>query len=85
MVMPLLLFFLVGLPWNGLVIGIILKKKLFTRPTYMLMLNLAIANLLVCVLVLPLTVVTGFGRRNFEIIEVLTGCVKLLSFSAYFH
>ena len=59
-----LLFFLVGLPWNALVIGIILKKKLFTRPTYMLMLNLAIANLLVCVLVLPLTVIFGFGGRD---------------------
>ena len=59
-----ILFFLVGLPWNGLVIGIILKKKLFTRPTYMLMLNLAVANLLVCVLVLPLTVVTGFGGED---------------------
>ena len=56
-----LLFVLVGLPWNALVIGIIIKKKLFTRPTYMLLLNLAIANLLVCVLVLPLAVVTGFG------------------------
>ena len=66
-----LLFFLVGLPWNGLVIGIILKKKLFTRPTYMLMLNLAIANLLVCVLVLPLTVVTGFGGEDlFGSVEV---------------
>ena len=59
-----LLFFLAGLPWNGLVIGIILKNKLFTLPTYMLMLNLAIANLLVCVLVLPLTVFTGFGGED---------------------
>ena len=58
-----LLFFLVGLPWNALVIGIILKKKLFTHPTYMLMLNLTIANLLVCVLVLPLFIVTGFIGR----------------------
>ena len=59
-----LLFLIIGLPWNALVIGIILKKKLFTRPTYMLMLNLAIANLLVCVLVLPLSVATGFGGKD---------------------
>ena len=43
----MLLFFLVGVPWNLLVIGVIVKKKLFTRPSVMLMLNLAIANLLV--------------------------------------
>ena len=48
----MLLFFLVGVPWNLLVIGVIVKKKLFTRPSVMLMLNLAIVNLLVCLLVM---------------------------------
>ena len=28
----MLLFFLVGVPWNLLVIGVIVEKKLFTRP-----------------------------------------------------
>lgn len=31
------LFFVIGLPWNALVIGIILRKKLFTQPPLMLM------------------------------------------------
>ena len=59
-----ILFFLVGLPWNALVIGIILKKKLFTRPTYLLLLNLAIANFLVCMLVLPFTIIFGLGGED---------------------
>ena len=29
----LILFFIIGLPWNALVVGIILKKKLFIRPS----------------------------------------------------
>ena len=55
----MLLFFLVGVPWNLLVIGVIVKKKLFTRPSVMLMLNLAIVNLLVCLLVMPFTIFFG--------------------------
>ena len=38
----LILFFIIGLPWNALVIGIIFRKNLFTRPSVMLMLSLAI-------------------------------------------
>lgn len=48
-----------GILWNALVIGIILKKKLFTQPSVMLMLNLAIANLLVCLLIMPFPVIFG--------------------------
>ena len=42
----MLLFLLIGLPWNVMVIGIILKKKLYSQPSLMLMLNLAVANIL---------------------------------------
>ena len=56
----MLLFFLVGVPWNLLVIGVIVKKKLYTdRPSVMLMLNLTIVNLLVCLLVMPFTIFFG--------------------------
>ena len=55
----LILFFIVGLPWNALVVGIILKKKLFIRPSLMLMLNLAVTNFLVCLLVMPFPILFG--------------------------
>ena len=59
-----LVLFPIGLLWNSLVIAIVLKKKLFIRPSNMLMLSLAIANLLVCFfLMIPtfaLGVLVGF-------------------------
>ena len=60
------LFFIIGLPWNVLVIGIILKKKLlFTRPSVMLMLSLAICNFLTCLLAMPFNVVVSLlGYRD---------------------
>ena len=53
------LFLVVGSPLNAIMIGIVIKKKLLTRPSVMLMMNLAIANLLVCLLVMPLTIAYG--------------------------
>lgn len=53
------LLLLVGLPSNILVIAVILKKQLFKKqPTITLLLNLSVTDLLVCVLVLPLNIVT---------------------------
>ena len=61
----LLLFFIIGFPWNALVIGIILKKKLFIRPSVMLLLNLAIANLLICLMFMPFNIVFGILVKGF--------------------
>ena len=63
----ILLFFIISLPWNALVIGIILKKKLFTRPSVMLLLNLATVNLLMCLLVMPFPVVLGILAKSFRV------------------
>ena len=63
----ILLFFIIGLPWNALVIGIILKKKLFTRPSVMLLLNLATVHFLVCLLVMPFPVVLGILAGSFSV------------------
>ena len=61
----LFLFFIIGIPWNALVIGIIIKKKLFTRPSVMLMLSLAISNFLTCLLAMPfLLVVSLLAKSN---------------------
>ena len=57
----MLLFFAIGLPCNALLIGIVLKKKLFTRPSSMLLLNLAVNHLLECFLIMPVTFLFGIG------------------------
>ena len=57
----MLLYFPIGLPWNTMVIGIILKKKLYSRPSVMLMFNLAITNLILCVSFMPITIIFGIG------------------------
>ena len=65
----LFLFFIIGLPLNVLVIGIIFKKKLFTRPSVMLMLNLAICNFLSCLLAMPFPLVASILAKNNSIKE----------------
>lgn len=55
-----LVFIIVGLPSNLLIILSILWQHLYKEPTYILFLNLAITDLLVCILVMPFTVMSGF-------------------------
>ena len=54
-------FILVGIPSNLLIIVNIMWQRLFREPTYIVLLNLAIADLLMCVLVMPFTVISGFA------------------------
>ena len=56
-----LVFFLVGLPSNLLIITSIVRQKLYQEPTHILLLNLAISDLLLCVLVMPFTITAGFA------------------------
>ena len=60
----ILLFLIIGFPWNALVLGIILKKKLFTQPSSMLLLNLASSNFLACLLIMPFPVAFGMLAKN---------------------
>ena len=55
------LFLLIGLPANTMIIISIIYKKLYKEPTHILLLNLAISDLLVCVLVMPFTLVAGYA------------------------
>ena len=55
------LFFLIGVPWNLFVIITIVRKKLYSNPAIMLLLNLAITNLLLDLLVMPFNIITGFS------------------------
>lgn len=60
-VVILLSFIIIGAPWNAYVIINIFRKRLSTQPTMMLLLSLAISDLLICILVLPVTVITGLA------------------------
>ena len=57
----MLILFIVGLPANIIIIVSILYQKLYKETTHILLLNLAISDLLVCLLVMPFTIVTGFA------------------------
>ena len=56
-----------GIPWNLLILINVVKKKLHTKlPTILLLINLAVINILQCVLVIPLNIVTGItGEFSF--------------------
>ena len=56
----LLLLLVIGLPWNLLVIVTIVKQKLYTQPTIILLLSLVINDLLL-LFHLSLEMVTGFS------------------------
>ena len=56
-----LVFIIIGLPGNALIILSILRQRLYREPAHILLLDLALTDLLVCVLVMPLTVVAGFA------------------------
>ncbi len=58
-----LCFILLGLPSNFLIIFGVIRQRLYTQPTYILLLNLAVSDLLVCLCVLPFTVISGFSRE----------------------
>ena len=58
-----LIFLVVGIPSNILVIAAILKNKLLSHPTHLLLLNLAVSDILVCVLVMPFNIVTALAGR----------------------
>ena len=59
-----LLYFLLGTPWNSVVILVILFKRLWlSSPSVILLLNLVVSNFLVCVTVFPFIVITGFSEE----------------------
>lgn len=57
----ILLFFVLGLPSNIVIIVSIIQQRLYRDPTHILLLNLAIADFLVCLLVYPFTIIGGFS------------------------
>ena len=57
----LTLFLLVGTALNLLVMATIFKKHLHTQPTFILLLNLAVTDFLLCLLVMPFHIIAGFA------------------------
>jgi len=60
-----IIYLIVGIPWNLLVIGVIVVNKLFSKPAHMLLLNLALSDLLVCVCVMPFNILGALSGRFF--------------------
>ena len=58
----LLLYNLVGLPWNVLVILAILNEKLYQQPTIVLLFILSVTDILSLFSILPI-MITGFARE----------------------
>ena len=56
-----LIFLFVGLPGNIIIIVNIIHRKLYKETTHILLLNLAISDFLVCFLVMPPTIISGFA------------------------
>lgn len=81
-----ILLLLLGLPSNILVITVVLKRKLYQQqPTIVLLLNLAVTDLLVCVLVMPWNIVTliagefQFGEDDYTRCKVCqTGVIFII-------
>lgn len=57
----MLLLSVIGVTWNLTVIVTILKKHLYHNPSVLLLLNIAITDLLLCLLVMPFSVISGFA------------------------
>ena len=54
---------ILGIPWNSVVIAIIIRKKLYkAEPAIILLLNLGIADMLLCILVMPFNLVPGITK-----------------------
>jgi len=55
------LFVTVGVPWNFVVLVAILMSKLYKKSTYILLLNLVVADTLVYIFVLPFNIHSSFN------------------------
>ena len=65
----LLLFLLIGLPLNLTVKTLILKKKLYKRPSLVLMFNLMLSDLLYILLVIPVQIATAITREFWSVLR----------------
>lgn len=53
------LYVIIGVPWNATVLAVILIKRLFKEPTYLFLLNMVLADLVV-LLIMPFNIASSF-------------------------
>ncbi len=58
-----LIISVIGSVWNTIVLAVILLKKKFKDPTYVLLMNLVVVDLLVCMFVLPFNIKSAITRE----------------------
>ena len=90
---PLIVFFAIGVPLNLYIIIAILYKRLYTQPTYLLLLNLGITHLISCFIPILFGIVTGlrgevwFGSSDYfrcQLCKIVAGYL-LVSFAQSFN
>lgn len=58
-----ILFVVVGVPWNAVVLATILMNRLYRLPSYVLLLNLVITDLLLCALNMPFNIASAISQK----------------------
>jgi hypothetical protein len=65
-IIPLILIFVAGVPLNLYIVIAMIYKRLYTQPTYLLLLNLGFSDLLSCFVPILFGIITGLmGEVNF--------------------
>jgi hypothetical protein len=86
---PLIIIFLTGVPLNLYIIIAMIYKRLYTQPTYLLLLNLGLSDLITCFVPLLFGIITGligevgFGDNDYircQICKISAGYI-LVTFS----
>ena len=63
----LVLFIVLGVPWNVVVLGTLIKIKFYKEPTSFLLFNLTLVDLLTCVLVMPILAAPGLAGGRYTL------------------
>lgn len=88
----LVLIFLAGVPLNCYILAQILHKRLYSNPTYLLLLNLGFVDLLTCLIPILFNIVLSFngeisfGRSDYtrcQVCKIVTAYILLTLQSAY--
>jgi hypothetical protein len=86
---PLIITFIMGVPLNLYIIIAMIYKRLYTQPTYLLLLNLGLSDLVTCLVPLLFGIITGlmgevdFGDNDYircQICKISAGYI-LVTFS----
>lgn len=88
-----IIVFVTGVPLNSWIIVRIILKKLYSEPTYMLLLNLAVSDLLICLIPVLLNIIFeslrsySFGSSDYVRCQVCTIAVVyiILNFQTIFN